>query len=253
MRMIVTAGPTREYLDDVRFITNASSGRMGCAVAAAAVGAGHEVTLLAGPGVAVGNGLRSDDPDESGSSRGACPRGSNANQATKDGYRRLGSDESGPRRQSPEIVRFVSVEDLRRELAARFADCDALVMTAAVGDFRPSRRVEGKIPRAGGPVTITLVPTEDVLASVTARRRPGQVVVAFAVESLPAEAAAARARAEMAGKNADLVVVNGPEAMEAEASSACVLSGDGVVLDWAVRPKAELARLLVEAVAERFG
>ena len=52
MRIIVTAGPTREYIDDVRFLSNASSGRMGCAVAAAAAAAGHEVTLLAGPGVA---------------------------------------------------------------------------------------------------------------------------------------------------------------------------------------------------------
>ena len=49
MRMIVTAGPTREHIDTVRFITNASSGRMGCAVAVAAARAGHEVTLLAGP------------------------------------------------------------------------------------------------------------------------------------------------------------------------------------------------------------
>ena len=49
MRIIVTAGPTREFLDDVRFLSNASSGRMGFAVAAAAVRAGHDVTLIAGP------------------------------------------------------------------------------------------------------------------------------------------------------------------------------------------------------------
>ena len=49
MRVLITAGPTREYLDPVRFLTNASSGKMGYAVAAAARGAGHEVTLLSGP------------------------------------------------------------------------------------------------------------------------------------------------------------------------------------------------------------
>ena len=54
MRIIVTAGPTREYIDSVRFISNASSGRMGCEVARAAAGKGHEVVLLAGPGVAAG-------------------------------------------------------------------------------------------------------------------------------------------------------------------------------------------------------
>jgi len=117
-----------------------------------------------------------------------------------------------------------------------------------VGDFRPAERVAGKIPRAGGPVTVTLVPTEDVLASVTAGRRPGQVVVAFAVESLTSDAAAAKARAEMASKNADLVVVNGPEAMAAARSRACALTPTEVVLDWAERPKAELARQIVRLV-----
>jgi len=209
MRMIVTAGPTREYLDDVRFLSNASSGRMGCAAAAAGVEAGHEVTLLAGPGITPPDGC--------------------------------------------EVVRFVSVGDLRRELTGRFADCDALVMTAAVGDFRPAERQAGKIPRSGGPVTVTLVPTEDVLASVAAGKRPGQVVVAFAVEPGTPDAASAKAREEMARKHADLVVVNGPEAMEADASRACMLSPAGVVLDWAERPKAELARRLVELIGERVG
>jgi len=207
--MIVTAGPTREYLDDVRFLSNASSGRMGCAVAASAVAAGHDVTLLAGPGV-------------------AAPAGC-------------------------EVVRFVSADDLRRELTGRFPDCDALVMTAAVGDFRPAARVAGKIPRAGGCVTVRLVPTEDVLASVAAGKRTGQLVVAFAVEPGGPDAAAAKARGEMARKHADLVVVNGPRAMEAEASLACVLDAGGVVLDWAERPKAELARQIVRLVEERVG
>ncbi len=49
MRILITAGPTREYIDDVRFLSNASSGRMGYAIAAAAVAAGHEVVLVTGP------------------------------------------------------------------------------------------------------------------------------------------------------------------------------------------------------------
>ncbi len=208
MRIIVTAGPTREYIDDVRFISNASSGRMGYAVAAEAAAAGHEVTLLAGP-VAL--------PDPPG-----C-----------------------------EVVRFVSVEDLRAGLVERFGQCDALVMTAAVGDFRPERRVAGKIPRAGGPVTVRLLPTEDVLAAVTAARRAGQVVVAFAVESLPPPEAQAKARAEMRSKGADFVVVNGPEAMEARQSQACVLGPDGVALEWGARGKDELARQIVRLVEEK--
>ena len=206
MRIIVTAGPTREYIDDVRFISNASSGRMGYAVAAAAAAAGHEVTLLSGPGVGL-----ADPP--------GCW-----------------------------VVRLVSVDDLRAALAARFAECDALVMTAAVGDFRPVQRVAGKIPRSGGPVTVQLVPTEDILAAVTADKRPGQVVVAFAVETLPPAEAAEKARAEMRNKGADFVVVNGSEAMEAPRSRACVLDDAGVVLEWETRSKEELAREIVRLV-----
>ncbi len=202
MRVLVTAGPTREYLDDVRFLTNASSGRMGCAVAAAAVAAGHEVTLLIGP-VAL-----------------EAPAGCDA-------------------------VRFTSVEDLAAALGERFADCDALVMAAAVGDFRPEQRCRGKIPRRGGPVTVRLIPTPDVLASVARGRGADQRVVAFAVEAPPRDAAAERARAELAAKGADMVVVNMPSAMGAADSEACILTADAVLAGWARRAKAELAELIV--------
>jgi phosphopantothenoylcysteine decarboxylase/phosphopantothenate--cysteine ligase len=206
MRIVVTAGPTREYIDSVRFISNASSGRMGFAVAAAAAAAGHDVTLLAGP----------------------------VELAPPAGCR---------------VVRFVSVEDLAAALAERFAECDALVMTAAVGDFRPEPRVAGKIPRRGGAVTVRLVPTADVLAGVARGKRPGQVVVAFAVEDPPPAAAEAKARAELAAKGADLVVVNTPAAMGARESDACILAPAGVVLPWGRRTKQELAEEILKCLS----
>ena len=208
MRILVTAGPTREYIDSVRFVSNASSGRMGFAVAEAAAAAGHEVTLLAGP----------------------------VELAPPPGCR---------------VVPFVSVEDLAGALGAHFADCDALVMTAAVGDFRPRRRVEGKIPRRGGAVTVRLVPTEDVLAGVARVKRPGQVVVAFAVEDPPPAAAEAKARAELAAKGADLVVVNTPAAMGAEQSDACILAAGRTILPWAMRSKRELAGEIIKLLVAR--
>jgi phosphopantothenoylcysteine decarboxylase/phosphopantothenate--cysteine ligase len=203
MRLLVTAGPTREYLDPVRFLTNGSTGRMGCAIASAGLRAGHEVTLLAGP-------VASEWPG--------------------------GAD----------IARFESVAELVERLGERFPSCDALVMAAAVGDFRPERCLPAKIPRTGGPVTVRLFPTEDVVAAVAGRKRPGQVVAVFAMETGSREQAEAKARRELAGKNADLTVVNGPAAVGAEASEACILSADRRLLDWACRPKDELAGLLVE-------
>lgn len=202
MRVIVTAGPTREYIDDVRFITNASSGKMGYACAAAAVAAGHEVTLITGP-VAL-----------------QAPQGC-------------------------EVVCFETVADLQAALAERFASCDALIMVAAVGDFTVARRA-GKIPRSGGPVPITLTPTEDILASVAARRRNEQIIIAFAVETDRDEE---KARQEMIAKNCDYVVVNTPAAIAADESEAAILSRDGVALPWALRPKTDLAREIIELLA----
>ena len=203
MRILVTAGPTRERLDPVRFLTNASSGRMGCAVAEAAARAGHDVTLLLG--------------------RGAT--------ATAAGVR---------------TVPFDSVADLAGELDARFAACDALVMAAAVGDFRPDRPSGRKLSRRAGPIVVRLLPTPDLLAGVAAARRADQRIVAFAVEDGPEADVGAKARRELAEKNADCVVVNTPAAMGAAASRACILTADRVILPWADRGKDELAAAIVD-------
>ena len=135
MRIIVTAGPTREYIDPVRFISNASSGKMGYAVAACAASAGHEVTLISGP-VAL---------------------------ATPPGVRR---------------VDIVSVADLQRALSEAFPWADALVMSAAVGDFTVESPSDRKISRKGGPITVRLVPTADILAgrAVDFRLEPRDLV-----------------------------------------------------------------------------
>jgi phosphopantothenoylcysteine decarboxylase/phosphopantothenate--cysteine ligase len=207
MRIIVTAGPTREHIDSVRFITNASSGQMGCAVAAAAVRAGHEVTLLLGEGSSV------------------CLEEAELAKIA--------------------IAPFVSVQDLKAALEQRFAACDALVMAAAVGDFRPEKALPFKLRRRSGPVTIKLYPTEDILADLGRHKQAGQVIVAFAVEDAAPETIEAKARGEMIEKNADFVVVNTPAAMAADHSYACILSRDATVLPWADRAKETLAEEIV--------
>lgn len=201
MKVIVTAGPTREPIDSVRFITNASSGRMGCAVAAAAVEAGHEVCLVLGPAAV------------------APPEG------------------------LAELVRFETVEQLQRALDDRFDACDALIMAAAVGDFRVADPSPTKIRRADGPVTIRLEPTGDILGSLGARRRAGQTLIGFAVEDVDAEA---KARDELFRKHLDYVVLNGPAAISAAASRAAIMTRDGFALDWAQRPKEDLAQDIVK-------
>lgn len=142
-------------------------------------------------------------------------------------------------------VPFVSVADLHRELAGRFEQCDVLIMAAAVGDFLVEAIAPRKIARADGPLTIRLISTDDILATVTAGKRGDQVVVAFAVEDGPPAEIEAKVRAEMAAKSADYTVVNTIEAIAAEESYACILSPAGVVLPWGNRAKKDLAAEIV--------
>ncbi|MFP4354098.1 MAG: phosphopantothenoylcysteine decarboxylase [Phycisphaerae bacterium] len=204
MNLLITAGPTREYIDPVRYISNGSSGRMGYAVAAAAVEAGHAVTLLSGPVCA--------QPPE-----------------------------------GVKLVPFVTVGDLQAALDEHFHTCDLLVMAAAVGDFTVAGPRDRKISRKAGHITLELTPTADLLGGLAGRKRPDQRIVAFAVEDGPAQAAQAKARAEMHAKGADWVVVNPPAAMESADSEACMLGPEGPVLPWARRDKTELARAILAA------
>ena len=132
MHFLITTGPTREYLDDVRFLTNGSSGKMVVAVAIQAIRAGHTATVLAGP---IETSLLAE-----AQTAGA------------------------------EVVSFISVADLQAAMADHFPACDVLVMAAAVGDFTVPRQA-AKMSRKAGPVTLTLEPTVDVLASITPSRQ----------------------------------------------------------------------------------
>ncbi len=216
MRILITTGPTREYIDTVRFISNASSGWMGWAVSKAAMEAGHEVTILAGPGCG----------------KGSAPATKEIANISTDGLLN--------------VISFVSVADLHTAVEKNFDACDALVMAAAVGDFRPAHKLDSKLSRSGGAITLELTPTEDILAAVGARKEAEQIIVAFSVEDLPEHQAEKKARDEMATKRADYCVVNTPDAMSAEKSYASILSHDSVVASWAWRTKDDLAGLIVE-------
>jgi len=143
------------------------------------------------------------------------------------------------------VVPFVSVAELKAALQKHFPWCEALVMAAAVGDFRPEAISESKLHRSDGPIAIRLVPTDDVVGGLAKDKREDQVVIVFAVEDGTYEEIQARARAKLIAKGADFVVANRPAAMAVEQSEACILSTDGVILPWAWRGKDELAERIV--------
>jgi phosphopantothenoylcysteine decarboxylase/phosphopantothenate--cysteine ligase len=203
MRVLVTAGPTRERIDPVRFLSNDSSGRMGFAIAEAAARAGHDVVLIAGP----------------------------VTLATPSGVRRI------------------DVESAREMLAAakkEWRKADALLMAAAVADFRPAKQLASKWrAKNGGAKTarLDLVRNPDVIATLTrGKRHPDRLVVAFALETGDGER---RALAKLAKKGADWIVLNGTVALNSERTKLVVLGADGVRIAIPERSKRAAARDLV--------
>jgi phosphopantothenoylcysteine decarboxylase/phosphopantothenate--cysteine ligase len=161
LRVLVTAGGTREPIDAVRFIGNRSSGRMGMALAAAAARRGAEVTVVA------------------------------ANVALPE----------------PAGVKRIDVEttaELAHETVERFEAQHVLLMAAAPADFR-TEPITGKIKRQDR-LNLNLQPTEDILAAISAQRGENQTIVGFAAEH--GGDAVGRARAKLARKGADLIVLN---------------------------------------------
>jgi phosphopantothenoylcysteine decarboxylase/phosphopantothenate--cysteine ligase len=204
MRVLITAGSTREYLDPVRFLSNASSGRMGCALAAAAREAGHAVTLILGPGTV----------------------------------------EPPP---VDELVRITSAADMFEAVLARFDGCDVFIAAAAVCDYRPVQREERKIKKTGGRISVELERTADILLAMGKRRRR-QVLVGFCLET---EDLQRRARHKLQVKRLDLVVANGPEAIDADRQDALLITAAGGCERLSGVTKTELAQRILEAVTKR--
>ena len=166
--ILITSGPTRQYLDPVRYLTNASSGRMGRALAQAAVEFGHEVIVVSGP-----------------------------------------VDVTYP---SEVEVRFVvSTEEMLDASRDVFADCDGLIGAAAPCDYRPMKVQSQKISKTGDPLALNLIETPDVVATLGAEKHSNQWLVGFALET---EDQRFRALTKLEKKSCDLMVLNGPAAME---------------------------------------
>jgi phosphopantothenoylcysteine decarboxylase / phosphopantothenate---cysteine ligase len=158
-----------------------------------------------------------------------------------------------------DIVRVVSATDLQAAVRDAATTADAVVMAAAVADFRPTAYVDTKIKKTadGGLSRIELERTPDVLAELAAhRRRSGQVVVGFAAETGdPAGTVLDHGRAKLAAKGCDLLVVNEvglDRGFEAEDNEAVVLGSDGLATPVPRGPKAALAHVVWDLVRDRW-
>ena len=142
-RIMVTAGPTYEKIDPVRFIGNYSSGKMGIALAQECARRGADVTLILGPV----------------------------------------SSPSSIAHSQLSIKHVTSCLEMRDAAVEAFTKCDAAILCAAVADFRPAEVAEQKIKRVGDSLDIHLIPNPDIAAELGQMKREGQLLVGFALET----------------------------------------------------------------------
>ncbi len=206
-RIVVTAGPTWEPIDAVRFVGNRSTGKMGFAVAREARARGADVTLIVGPG----------------------------------------TEEPPP---DVRTTRVSTAEEMRSAVVEAADGADAVVMAAAVADFRPKQVVAGKLKKEGGPPSVELVPTPDILTEL-GRAKGARALVGFAAETGDLEAAG---RAKLRSKALDLIVVNevgrSGTGFGSDTNHAAILSAlgdDEPFRDWT---KQELAAAILDRVAK---
>ena len=207
MKFLISAGPTREPLDPVRFLSNRSSGKMGYAIAAAALDAGHEVLLVSGP-VAL-----------------TSPPGA-------------------------KLVSVTTSEEMFAALQASFAQCDVLVMCAAVCDYRPAQYTEQKMKKRRESFALPLVATRDILASLTSAPHDC-FVVGFAAET---QDLLAQAERKLRTKNCDLVVANDVSradvGMDSDENELLIIARNGERKKLSRAKKIELARALLKIILE---
>src|SRR5690606_27743587 len=153
-----------------------------------------------------------------------------------------------------EVVPAGSAEEMHKAVAAAAAGADAVVMAAAVADFRPAGYRGSKIKKAEGaePEPIRLVKNPDILAELGRTRRPGQVIVGFAAET---DDVLANGRAKLARKGSDLLVVNrvgDGRAFGTEDNQAVILGADGGSAEVPHGPKSALADRVWDLVRDRL-
>ncbi len=162
LKLLISAGPTQEEIDPVRFLSNRSSGQMGYALAERALARGAEVILVSGP------------------VNLPAPRGA-------------------------QLVSVRSALEMRDAILPRLTELDAIVMTAAVADYRPAQAAQQKLKKQDQ-LTLTLIKNPDILAELGAARAGEKpVLIGFALET---ENLLAYAREKLTKKKVDLIVAN---------------------------------------------
>ncbi|RYY54422.1 MAG: bifunctional phosphopantothenoylcysteine decarboxylase/phosphopantothenate--cysteine ligase CoaBC [Chitinophagaceae bacterium] len=210
-KALVTAGPTYEAIDPVRFIGNHSSGKMGIAIAGELARRGAEVTLVLGP-----TAIAVDLP-------------------------------------SVTVKKVVSAAEMFEACDGLFDRVDLAVMSAAVADYRPVSRADQKIKKTGETLDIGLTRTTDILHTLGQRKKEGQVLVGFALETINEQQSAME---KLEKKNADMIVLNSLNDEGAgfghDTNKVTVFRRDAPPLEWPVQSKQDVAAGLVDLIIKTY-
>ena len=201
--ILITAGPTYERLDPVRFIGNYSSGKMGFALAEDCLLRGAKVILIAGP-VSL-----------------TCSA-------------------------AIERIDVESCNEMYEATVREYPKCDAAILCAAVADFRPEQIANHKIKREGDSLALTLIPTQDIAATIGKMKSEKQRLVVFALETNEEER---NARKKLERKNADFIVLNSTRipgtTFQSDDNQITIISKDRKKV-YDKKPKAEVARDIID-------
>ena len=201
--ILITAGPTYEKLDPVRFIGNYSSGKMGFALAEDCLQRGAKVILIAGP-VSL-----------------TCSA-------------------------AIERIDVESCNEMYDATVREYPKCDAAILCAAVADFRPEQIAKHKIKREGDSLALTLIPTQDIAATIGKMKSEKQRLVVFALETNEEER---NARKKLERKNADFIVLNSTRisgtTFQSDDNQITIISKDRKKV-YDKKPKAEVAHDIID-------
>ena len=201
--ILITAGPTYERLDPVRFIGNYSSGKMGFALAEDCLLRGAKVILIAGP-VSL-----------------TCSA-------------------------AIERIDVESCNEMYDATVREYPKCDAAILCAAVADFRPEQIAKHKIKREGDSLALTLIPTQDIAATIGKMKSEKQRLVVFALETNEEER---NARKKLERKNADFIVLNSTRipgtTFQSDDNQITIISKDRKKV-YDKKPKSEVARDIID-------
>ncbi|MDR1227198.1 MAG: bifunctional phosphopantothenoylcysteine decarboxylase/phosphopantothenate--cysteine ligase CoaBC [Prevotellaceae bacterium] len=210
---LVTAGPTYENIDAVRFVGNYSSGKMGYAIAEELAERGASVQLISGPVSIV-----------------------------------------APKNPNVAVRRVTSAEEMYEAATEFFPYADGAILSAAVADFTPENRIDGKLKRNGEALSVNLKPTKDIAAELGRMKNGNQYLVGFALE---AANELDNARRKLTDKNLDFIVLNSMNdagaGFNVDTNKVCILGKDGSMQNFELKSKPEVAKDVVNKLVQVVG